>query len=205
MKYPSVVFILSLLLLHSCGANKTIVAATEEYNYSDQEIQALSKDCEYVKKQLKKGLKRWKEPKEKKISEKAKRKDYSRTMTIKHGHRWAKENKRKRKAKPKQDLKIKKQKKAEREIPFTKNDFLVSLLEHTSCLKGKTQEQIRGIFGAPYSRRGSRVTSYDFMIYHFHYEGTKYRTLSFIFEADRLLLTRKSWIEMTTISCFPLW
>ena len=205
MRYIGAIFFLTTLFLLSCKSSKIEKMSSQGASLTEEETVLLSKDCDYVRKHIKRGLKRWKEPKVKKISDRARRKEYYRTMTIKHGHRWAKENKRRKRVRPKQKLKVKKYKKSEREIPFQKNDLLVSLLEHTSCLNGNTKEQIKNFFGEPNSTRGSSISPNDYMIYHFHYEKNKYHTVSFVFEDDLLLSTHKSWMEKISTVCFPQW
>jgi len=199
--YPLLVIALLCILLQSCGVNKNAELYRVQTSLSDQEIIKLSEDCEYVRKQMKVGLKKWKEPKVKKISDRAERKEYFRKMTIKHGHHWAKENKQRRKTEPKQKLNVKKYKESEKDILFRKNDYLVSLLEHSQCFIGQSKAQILELFGKPYSQCTDEMCLQKYLQYAFKIEGNDYYGVKFIFEESKLLKITKNKFSIITISC----
>lgn len=177
MKYPSLFFILLYLVLQSCGTSKAIDVFNEEYNYSDQEIRALSKDCEYVKMQLNKGLIKWKNSK---LS-----KDEKRLRKKTGGAAWAKQYKRyERKFKSSRD-----ENQYEGTV-FFKNDFLISLLEETPCFDGYNEKQIIELFGENSIQCFKEDCLSTYLEYHFRGEGNSYDYFTFHFQDHRLSNTR---------------
>jgi len=153
---------------------------------SEEEILALSQDCKYVRKQVKRGLIRKDDSVNVKKLRKAERKERKRAQILANDPSWEyKRSEKERTSKKEMNQKVNKRyAKSYEEIVFFRNDFLVSLLKVTPCFKGETKEEIIKLFGSPF--RNCEGCLKERVEYNFHIEDGKFETISFRFKEDRV-------------------
>ena len=188
-------FVLLMIFFQSCGTNRLQQMAGEGKQFTDNKIEELAKDCDYVRKQLKRGLKRKESVNVKKLR-RAERKAWKREQILANDPSW--EYKRSKKERTfKNDLKYNIIENLYGEIVFRRNDFLVSLLSVTSCLEGKTKDEIFDLFGKPNNYYDAQFS----FSYYVHTEGNQFNSISFIFKENRVECMRVSRSRLSIISC----
>ena len=200
------IFTLLLLsfLLQSCGTSRVQRIVEDEKRYTDSEIEKLAKDCKYVNKMVKKGVKRLEESISQRKLWKAESKERERVMILANDTIWANKNeRRKRKRKVKSEFKQYKRKKKINpyDIPvFFRNDFLVSLLSRTNCLDGYSSEQIISIFGDSLKRPLMEDNAKFLLEYHFKVVRNEFDIMKIEFKDDKLESINIRRTEMLIIS-----
>ena len=171
MRYIGAIFFLTTLFLLSCKSSKIEKMSSQGASLTEEEIVALSQDYDFVRKNVKRGLKRKYEPVPKKRSKIAERKARKREQILANDPSWKyKRSKQDRTSKKEPKQKIsRKTKKSYEEIVFLRNDFLVSLLKVTPCLEGETKEEIIKLFGSPF--RNCEGCQNGHFTYYLHFEG----------------------------------